>query len=120
MNDNVAEAPGANLFFEKDGKLFTPAKGNILPGITRATVIDICAELNIEVEEKFFGLDELRSADTVFYCGTAAEVIGWESLDDQPLAKPWVGSLAQRIQKAYKNLVIDLALEPKQEIAELV
>jgi len=34
----VAEGPGANVFYEKGGVLFTPAKGNILPGITRATV----------------------------------------------------------------------------------
>src|ERR1700709_2554619 len=27
INDNVAEGPGANIFFEKDGKLFTPALG---------------------------------------------------------------------------------------------
>ena len=47
MNGNVAEGPGANLFFEKDGKIFTPALGNILPGITRATVLEICDELNI-------------------------------------------------------------------------
>jgi branched-chain amino acid aminotransferase len=112
MNDNVAEGPGANLFFEKDGKLFTPAKGNILPGITRSTLIEICAGLNIEVEEKFFSIAELREADAVFYCGTAAEVIGWESLDTQALAKPWAGSLGQRIEKAYKNLVIELVAEP--------
>jgi branched-chain amino acid aminotransferase len=112
MNDNVAEGPGANLFFEKDGKLFTPAKGNILPGITRSTLIEICAGLNIEVEEKFFSIAELREADAVFYCGTAAEVIGWESLDNQALAKPWAGSLGQRIEKAYKNLVIELVAEP--------
>ena len=33
MNENVGEGPGANLFYEKDGKLFTPVLGNILPGI---------------------------------------------------------------------------------------
>ncbi len=31
MNDHVAEGPGANIFFEKRGKLFTPSLGNILP-----------------------------------------------------------------------------------------
>ena len=35
----AAEAPGANVFYEKDGKLFTSSLGNILPGITRATVL---------------------------------------------------------------------------------
>src|SRR6187401_1487490 len=51
MNNYVAEAPGANFFYEKDGKLFTPALGNILPGITRATILELCNELNISVEE---------------------------------------------------------------------
>ncbi len=53
-NGFVAEGPGANVFIEKDGILYTPAKGNILPGITRATVIDICHELNITIVEKLF------------------------------------------------------------------
>lgn len=79
MNGNVAEGPGANLFYEKDGKLFTPATGNILPGITRATVFEICETLGIAVEEKIITLDELKQADAVFYCGTAAEVIGWKN-----------------------------------------
>ena len=41
----LAEGPGANLFFEKDGKLFTPQLGNILPGITRATVLELAEQL---------------------------------------------------------------------------
>ncbi len=105
MNNNVAEAPGANLFYEKDGKLVTPALGNILPGITRATVFEICAELNIEVEEKFFTIDELKQADAVFYCGTAAEVIGFESLDDVMFPKVWNETNSRKIQLAYKELV---------------
>ena len=108
----VAEGPGANVFYEKEGKLFTPSLGNILPGITRATLIEIAAELGIALEEKQITLEELKQADTVFYCGTAAEVIGWESLDDQPFAKPWNDSVGRRIQKAYKNRVLELELEP--------
>ena len=67
MNDCVAEGPGANMFFEKDGKLFTPALGNILPGITRATVLEICSELGIPVEEKLFTTKELENADVAFF-----------------------------------------------------
>jgi branched-chain amino acid aminotransferase len=107
MNDNVAEGPGANLFFEKNGRLFTPAKGHILPGITRATVIEICNELDIEVEERFFTIEELRQADTVFYCGTAAEIIGWESLDGRSFGAAWSGSLGQKIQQLYKQRVVE-------------
>jgi len=40
------------VFFEKDGKLFTPPAGNILPGITRATVLENLHELDIPVERK--------------------------------------------------------------------
>ncbi|HEX5023721.1 MAG TPA: branched-chain-amino-acid transaminase [Agriterribacter sp.] len=111
MNDNIAEGPGANMFFEKDGKLFTPPPGNILPGITRATVLELCGELDIEVEQKLFKKDELLNADASFYCGTAAEVIGWESLDDVKFKQRWNGSLGSIIQAAYKNLVIEKEIE---------
>ena len=104
---NVAEGPGANVFMEKDGVLYTPPKGNILPGITRATVLKICAELNIPVEEKYFTPAELKQADAAFFCGTAAEVIGWESLDGVLLKKHWSESTGKIIQDAYKNKVIE-------------
>lgn len=106
INDNVAEGPGANIFFEKDGQLFTPPPGNILPGITRATVIEICKELDIPLEEKHFTVAELKDADTAFYCGTAAEVIGWESLDEVIFPKPWEQTLSKIIQQAYNYKVL--------------
>ncbi len=105
MNGNVAEGPGANVFYEKDGRLFTPTTGNILPGITRATVFEICSELDIPVEEKVIKADELNDADAAFFCGTAAEIIGWESFDDHPFKKKWSDSLGRQIQEAYKNRV---------------
>ncbi|TMI65848.1 MAG: branched-chain-amino-acid transaminase [Bacteroidetes bacterium] len=113
MNNYAAEAPGANLFFEKDGKMFTPALGNILPGITRATVLEICTELNIEVEERFFTIDELKQVDAAFFCGTAAEVIGFESLDDYKFPLNWNETVSRRIQLAYKSLVIEKEFEPQ-------
>ena len=103
MNDNVAEGPGANLFFEKNGKLFTPALGNILPGITRATVLEICNELNTTVEEKVFTIAEMKEADAAFFCGTAAEIIGFESLDEVKFPMKWNDSVSRKIQLAYKE-----------------
>ena len=105
MNGFVAEGPGANVFFEKEGKLVTPPLGNILPGITRATVLELCREMGIAVEEKLFTTDELKKADSAFFCGTAAEVIGWESLDDKKFELPWNESQGRKIQKAYLDLV---------------
>ena len=116
MNGFVAEGPGANVFYEKDGQLFTPSLGNILPGITRYTVLDICKKLDIPVQEKLFTTDELKEADAVFFCGTAAEIIGWDSLDNQAFKGNWDQSLGKQIQEAYKNLTVELPipmLEPE-------
>lgn len=110
-NGYVAESSGANVFFEKDGTLYTPAKGSILPGITRATILDICNELEIPTEEKFFTPDEMRGADAAFFCGTAAEVLALDSLDDVPFTKNWDDSLSSTVQKAYSNLVLGKSLE---------
>src|SRR5580698_2293793 len=113
INGCVAEAPGANMFYEKDGKLFTPSLGNILPGITRATVIEICNDLDIPVEEKFFTVEELKNADAAFFCGTATEVIGWESLDNIKLKKDWNVTLSKVIQDAYKARIIEKEFKPE-------
>lgn len=115
MNGFVAEAPGANVFYEKNGKLFTPSRGNILPGITRATVIEICKELDIPVEEKQITTAELLQADNAFFCGTAAEVIGLESLDGIKFKKEWDKSISKQVQVAYKRMVTGLPVETLQE-----
>src|SRR6201991_351263 len=107
IDDHIAEGPGANMFFEKDGRLFTPATGNILPGITRATVLELCRELDIPVEEGQFTIGRLKSADAAFFCGTAAEVIGWASIDDTTFSVPWTNTLSRKIQLAYKDKVIE-------------
>lgn len=107
MNGNVAEAPGANFFYEKDNVLYTSPLGHILPGITRQTVINICRELEIPVKEKFFKPELLEEADSAFLCGTAAEVVGVESIDAKPFRKPWSESLGTVIQEAYKCQVLE-------------
>ena len=101
----IAEGPGANLFFEKDGVLFTPQLGNILPGITRATVLEMAANFGIEVNQGQFQLDKLQSADSAFYCGTAAEIIGIESVDDYKFPLDWNDSIGKKLQSDYSELV---------------
>jgi branched-chain amino acid aminotransferase len=127
MNGNIAEGPGANIFFEKDGQLFTPAGGNILMGITRATVLEICSELGITVTEKICTYKELKQADAAFFCGTAAEVIGWSSIDEYSFPSTWGETLSAKIQSAYKeritedeNTVLGKAILSKEnKIAEI-
>lgn len=109
----VAEGPGSNFFLEQQGILYTPQAGSILPGITRATVIEICKGLGIEVIEKQILLQDVHGADSAFLCGTAAEIIGIESLDKIPFKKQWHQTLGATIQKAYRNLVVQKRYQPE-------
>jgi branched-chain amino acid aminotransferase len=104
MDGYVAEGPGANVFIEKNKKISTPSLGNILPGITRATVLEICKDFGIPVEEKKITQNELKDAENAFFCGTAAEVIGWKSIDDHEFSGIWENSISYIIQQAYKAL----------------
>lgn len=106
MHGNVAECSGANVFMQKDGKLFTPPKGHIMAGITRATVIDICREEGIPIEEKHFTLEELKTADACFFTGTAAEVVGLESLDEYNFPMNWEETHGYNLMKLYKAEVL--------------
>jgi len=117
INGYVAEGPGSNIFIEKDGVLYTPQLGSILPGITRATIIGLCMELGIEVIEPQLTVEDVYSADSAFYCGTAAEVVGIGSLDDKPLTKPWAETLGATLQKAYKNLVLEKEYRTAEQTA---
>jgi len=107
MHGFVAEASGANIFLEKDGKLYTPSLGNILPGITRATVKELCTVLDIECIERKLTVEDLRQADSAFLCGTATEIAGIASIDDIVFRTPWRESIGYTIQRAYKNLVLE-------------
>ncbi|HEY0175603.1 MAG TPA: aminotransferase class IV, partial [Pedobacter sp.] len=107
MNNNVAEAPGANIFIEKNGKLYTPPLGNILPGITRATVIRLCKTLDIECIEKHLSVEELKNADSAFFCGTAVEIAGIASIDEVTFPTLWTESLGATLQRTYKALVLE-------------
>lgn len=105
MNNNVAEGPGANFFYEKDDKLFTAPLGNILAGITRQTIFELANELDIEVVEKFFTREDVYQADGAFFTGTAAEVAGIESLDGKQFNLKWEDTLGATLSTAYLNRV---------------
>jgi branched-chain amino acid aminotransferase len=113
VNGFVAEGPGANLFYEKNGTLYTPPSGHILPGITRFTILEICKKVGIKVQEKLFTVDEVKGSDSAFFVGTAAEVTGFESLDDVKFRLPWKNSVGSALQTIYKNKVLR---EEKNEV----
>lgn len=80
-NGFIAQAASANIFFEKDNKLYTPRTGNILPGITRSIVMKMAEYMPVPIEEGDFTLEDLETADGAFLTGTAVEVIPIESIN---------------------------------------
>ena len=104
-NGNVAEGPGANFFFEKNETLYTSPLGNILPGITRATMFELCNDLGIKLVEKYFTPEEVKGTDSAFFTGTAAEVAGIASLDKVPFKLKWEDSLGAILQAKYTRRV---------------
>ncbi|WP_316840439.1 branched-chain amino acid transaminase [Pedobacter gandavensis] len=107
VDGNLAEGPGSNIFIEKNGKLYTPSLGNIFAGITRATVIELCHILEIEVIEKNLTVADLKHADSAFFCGTAAEIAGIKSVDEYQFPIKWNDSVGATIQRTYKCLVLE-------------
>lgn len=105
MNGHVAEGPGANFFYEKNDVLYTAPLGNILAGITRQTVFELADELGMTVVEKYFTPNEVYDADGAFFTGTAAEVVGIESLDGNSFKLQWEDTLGATLSKAYLNRV---------------
>jgi len=98
----IAEATGANAFFVREGKLFTPTPDCFLDGITRRTVIDLAQRRGVEVVEKAIWPEELESFEQFFLTGSAAEVTLVQS------AGPWnfeIGDLSRQLQRDYDNLV---------------
>ena len=98
----VAEATGANAFFVKEGKLYTPTPDCFLNGITRQTVMELAQRRGVEVIERAIWPDELESFEQMFITGSAAEVTLIQ------YAGPWnfeIGDLSRQLQRDYDDLV---------------
>lgn len=101
----VAEGPGENIFIVKEKKLYTPPPERILPGITRASVIEIAKDLGLAVEEKMLTVEELKSADEAFFSGTAVEICPIGKIDDTIINQQKIGEITQKIKDIYLRAV---------------
>ena len=102
---NVAEGSGENIFFVKDGIVFTPPLTSVLPGLTRDSVITLFKEMGYEVREQHFSRDSLYIADEVFFTGTAAEITPIREVDDRTVGEGKPGPIAKAIQAAFFDVV---------------
>ena len=99
----LTEGIFSNIFWVKDGKLFTPAaECGLLPGITRAKVIRIADRLEIAVTQGKFGADALDDADELFFTNSVQCVRPCVKLDERELA---AGEVTKALQKEIALLV---------------
>jgi len=102
---HIAEGAGENFFIVVDGTLYTPPLGHILPGITRATIMQLAADQGLKVEEKNLVLADALAADEAFFTGTAVEVTPIGSINDQPIGNGQVGPITAQIKRLYQDVV---------------
>ena len=98
--DNITEGPGFNVFVVKEGRVATPASG-VLEGITRRTVIELCEEVGIPLEERAVPAAEARAADEVFLSTTAGGILPVTRLDGTVLGDGKSGPLTSRLRDLY-------------------
>jgi len=101
----VSEGSGENIFIVRNGKLYTPDLTSALEGITRDTIIQLAAEIGLQVIEKRITRDEVYSADEAFFTGTAAEVTPIRELDNRAIGTGSRGEITEKLQSMYFDVV---------------
>ena len=99
-NGNIAEGPGFNVFAIKDGKISTPESG-VLMGITRQTIFELSAGMQINCAAGDVSPDDLKASDEVFVTSTAGGVMPVTKIDGVSVGSGDVGSLTKQITEAY-------------------
>ena len=101
----VAEGSGENIFIVKNGKLYTPDLTSCLEGITRDTIIQLAAEIGVEVIQKRITRDEVYCAEEAFFTGTAAEVTPIRELDNRKIGIGKRGPITTQLQAMFFDCV---------------
>lgn len=93
----VSEATVANIFYVKNGEIFTPdAQSDILIGITRDTVMNIK-----KVTEKKVTKEDLYTADEIFISGSSANIVSIKSIDGKEIPH---NTITKEIAVAYADI----------------
>lgn len=107
MDGHVCEGTGENIFLLHGDTIATPTlESNVLPGITRATVIDLARdEFGLKIEERSVDRSELYTADEIFLTGTAAHIQGVGSVDHRNVGTGGIGPVTKKLQDLYFPIV---------------
>ena len=103
----VTECSASNLFGVIGGKLVThPVGAKVLPGITRAAVLEIAARLGIVVEERSWTESEALSAEELFILSTTRE-ISWVGQWNDRMTSTQIGPVTRRVHLALKQFIAE-------------
>ncbi len=97
-NSMISETSRANVFFVKEGSIYTPAN-NILLGITRKQVLGMIGNINVED----IPFDRLSDFDEMFITSTSRDITPVVSVDGRIIGNGNPGSVTREIQKAFQE-----------------
>ncbi|XP_072976056.1 branched-chain-amino-acid aminotransferase-like protein 2 isoform X1 [Typha angustifolia] len=103
----VSETNATNIFLVKKGHIHTPHADYCLPGITRATVMNLVVKEKLVLHERRISLSEFHTADEVWTTGTMGELTPVVMIDGRLIGNGEVGPVTRRIQNAYKVLTAE-------------
>lgn len=102
----IAEATAANIFWVREGTLYTPSLDcGILAGVTRMVVIGIAKDQDIAVVEGEFPLDDLLRAEEAFLTSSTCEIAPIRSVADKTFTGTIPGQMTRRLMSLYKQSV---------------
>ena len=98
----VVETTARNLFLVTEGSLVTPPTyDGALPGVTRATVLEIASHERIKLREASLSVERVRGADEVFLTGSGVGVLGIAAVDGHRYTVP--GPFTERLRAEYER-----------------
>lgn len=101
------EGSHTSIFFVKNDKVFTHPEGpNILSGITRKVIIELCKALKFDVIEKAVHIDELVEVDEIFLTGTTTQVLKVKTLiwEEKEIFTAGGHKVTRKIQQAFIDI----------------
>ena len=102
----VSEGSGENIFVVKHGGLLTNGvEADILMGVTRDSILQIAADLKIPARVGTLTVEDLMTADELFFSGTAVEVTPIREVDGTVIGAGTPGALTTRIQQLFNDAV---------------
>jgi branched-chain amino acid aminotransferase len=102
----LTEGSTTNLFAVRRNELLTPSlECGVLPGITRATVLEIAPELGIKTAEAMLRPEDMWQADEVFITNSTAEIMSVVEVENQSIGDGMPGKVTQELHEAYRELV---------------